>query len=299
MTQFELLTAAALWEMARRGVDVGVVEAGLGGRYDATSVVAPGCHRAHQRRRSSTRAGSGRRSPTSPRRSSRSSSRARRSCSAQGLAPDGAGGGRARRGRARSRDRAPRGRCRPDCELRAPRHLPAAQPRARARRRGGAPAPAGRELDERRRARRGRRRLAIPGRLQALAERAADGARRRAQPRRRRGARRVAAARSSTAPPALVLGVLEDKDAAGMLRALLPALPAGVVHRAARAARALRPPRCSRRRASSASRTPCASRGPSARWRRRAGGPPSTARACSRRARSISSASCSACPRER
>ncbi len=41
VTQFELLTAAALWEMARRGVDVGVVEAGLGGRYDATSVVAP------------------------------------------------------------------------------------------------------------------------------------------------------------------------------------------------------------------------------------------------------------------
>ena len=42
VTQFELLTAAALWEMARRGVEVGVVEAGLGGRYDATSVVAPG-----------------------------------------------------------------------------------------------------------------------------------------------------------------------------------------------------------------------------------------------------------------
>ena len=32
-------TAAALWEMARREVQVGVVEAGLGGRYDATSVV--------------------------------------------------------------------------------------------------------------------------------------------------------------------------------------------------------------------------------------------------------------------
>ena len=39
VTQFELLTAAALWEMARREVDVAVVEAGLGGRYDATSVV--------------------------------------------------------------------------------------------------------------------------------------------------------------------------------------------------------------------------------------------------------------------
>jgi len=39
VTQFELLTAAALWEMARRRVDVAVMEAGLGGRYDATSVI--------------------------------------------------------------------------------------------------------------------------------------------------------------------------------------------------------------------------------------------------------------------
>jgi dihydrofolate synthase / folylpolyglutamate synthase len=39
VTQFELLTAAAFWEMARREVDVAVVEAGLGGRYDATSVI--------------------------------------------------------------------------------------------------------------------------------------------------------------------------------------------------------------------------------------------------------------------
>jgi dihydrofolate synthase/folylpolyglutamate synthase len=39
VTQFELLTAAALWEMARRQVQVAVIEAGLGGRYDATSVI--------------------------------------------------------------------------------------------------------------------------------------------------------------------------------------------------------------------------------------------------------------------
>jgi dihydrofolate synthase / folylpolyglutamate synthase len=39
VTQFELLSAAALWEMARQEVDVAVVEAGLGGRYDATSVI--------------------------------------------------------------------------------------------------------------------------------------------------------------------------------------------------------------------------------------------------------------------
>lgn len=39
VTQFELLTAAAFWAMAQRGVEVAVVEAGLGGRYDATSVI--------------------------------------------------------------------------------------------------------------------------------------------------------------------------------------------------------------------------------------------------------------------
>lgn len=39
VTQFELLTAAALDELARAHVDVAVVEAGLGGRYDATNVL--------------------------------------------------------------------------------------------------------------------------------------------------------------------------------------------------------------------------------------------------------------------
>jgi dihydrofolate synthase / folylpolyglutamate synthase len=38
-TQFELLTAAALTEFAERAVDVAVVEAGLGGRHDATNVL--------------------------------------------------------------------------------------------------------------------------------------------------------------------------------------------------------------------------------------------------------------------
>jgi dihydrofolate synthase / folylpolyglutamate synthase len=40
VTQFELLTAAALWAIGQRRVDVAVIEAGLGGRYDATSVIA-------------------------------------------------------------------------------------------------------------------------------------------------------------------------------------------------------------------------------------------------------------------
>src|SRR4051812_33827344 len=39
VTQFEALTAAAYWELARRGVEVAVIEAGLGGRYDATNVI--------------------------------------------------------------------------------------------------------------------------------------------------------------------------------------------------------------------------------------------------------------------
>jgi dihydrofolate synthase/folylpolyglutamate synthase len=38
-TQFEVLTAAAFAEFAARGVDVAVVEAGLGGRFDATNVL--------------------------------------------------------------------------------------------------------------------------------------------------------------------------------------------------------------------------------------------------------------------
>jgi dihydrofolate synthase/folylpolyglutamate synthase len=38
-TQFELLTAAALADFAAAGVDVAVVEAGLGGRHDATNVL--------------------------------------------------------------------------------------------------------------------------------------------------------------------------------------------------------------------------------------------------------------------
>lgn len=38
-TQFESLTAAALLEFAERGVDAAVLEAGLGGRLDATNVV--------------------------------------------------------------------------------------------------------------------------------------------------------------------------------------------------------------------------------------------------------------------
>jgi dihydrofolate synthase / folylpolyglutamate synthase len=40
VTQFELLAATAFAEFARQGVEVAVVEAGLGGRHDATNVLA-------------------------------------------------------------------------------------------------------------------------------------------------------------------------------------------------------------------------------------------------------------------
>jgi dihydrofolate synthase/folylpolyglutamate synthase len=39
VTQFEALTAAAYHELAARGVEVAVIEAGLGGRFDATNVI--------------------------------------------------------------------------------------------------------------------------------------------------------------------------------------------------------------------------------------------------------------------
>ncbi len=42
VTQFEALTAAAYSELARRDVAVSVIEAGLGGRFDATNVIPSG-----------------------------------------------------------------------------------------------------------------------------------------------------------------------------------------------------------------------------------------------------------------
>lgn len=41
LTWFELLTALAFWHFAREGVEVGIIEVGLGGRLDATNVVLP------------------------------------------------------------------------------------------------------------------------------------------------------------------------------------------------------------------------------------------------------------------
>ena len=58
-TQFESITAAALTAFADAGVDVAVVEAGLGGRHDATNVLALARRAADERRASSTPTSSG------------------------------------------------------------------------------------------------------------------------------------------------------------------------------------------------------------------------------------------------
>src|SRR5689334_15735691 len=41
-TEFEALTAAAMLELSRSGIDLAVVEVGMGGRLDATNVLDPG-----------------------------------------------------------------------------------------------------------------------------------------------------------------------------------------------------------------------------------------------------------------
>ena len=144
VTQFELLTAAAFSELARQGVEVAVIEAGLGGRWDATNVLgaASSCSPTSA---SSTRAGSGRRSPTSRGRSSRSCRPGAtlvlgdESPEVEALARETGRGDRApaaRRagvaGRAARRRRGVRG---------CPARLPAAQLRRRRGRRGGAARP--------------------------------------------------------------------------------------------------------------------------------------------------------------
>ena len=172
-----------------------MIEAGLGGRYDATNVIPSKVQVLTSVGLEHTRwlGPDGR--PRSRARSSTSCSRARRSCSDTGLHPEA----RCRR-RARSRrSAAPRivhAGADPGAPLGRARRLPAAQLRARAGRRRGVP--------RRARPRRGRRprrpRCCVPGRLQVIDAGAADAARRRPQPRRDRRARRVAA--RAVRPPA-------------------------------------------------------------------------------------------------
>ncbi len=218
VTQFELLTAAALWEMARREVDVAVVEAGLGGRYDATSVVAPGVTVLTNVALEHTRW----LGPTIADIAEEKLAVVQEGATlvlGEGLAPEALAVAERVAGE-RGAEIVHPAPLPSDLSLRAPgafqrRNLALARAAAAAHLRR-----VGLELDERT-VREAAETLAVPGRLQALAgepHTVLDGAHNPAA---------VAALVESLGevfdgPPALVLGVLEDKDAAGMLRTLLP-----------------------------------------------------------------------------
>ena len=138
VTQFELLTAAALWEIAEQEAQVAAIEAGLGGRYDATSVIesrvtaltnvglehtrwlGPTLHDIAEEKLAVVRPGD--------------DARARRRAGARGACGRRARGRRARRAhRRRAGELAGRVAARQ-------RRVPAAKLRARARRRGDLPA---------------------------------------------------------------------------------------------------------------------------------------------------------------
>ena len=87
VTQFEALTAAAYSEMARQDVECAVIEAGLGGRYDATNVIPSTGPGADQRRPGAHALAGADARPTSPARSSTWCSRRGRWCWAAGWRP--------------------------------------------------------------------------------------------------------------------------------------------------------------------------------------------------------------------
>ncbi len=218
VTQFELLTAAALWEMARREVDVAVVEAGLGGRYDATSVVAPGVTVLTNVALEHTRW----LGPTIADIAEEKLAVVQQGATlvlGEGLAPAALAVAERVAGE-RGAEIVHPAPLPSDLRLRSPgafqrRNLALARAAAAAHLRR-----AGRELDERA-VREAAETLAVPGRLQVLPGEpptVLDGA---------HNPDAAAALAESLgevfdAAPALVLGVLEDKDAAGILRTLLP-----------------------------------------------------------------------------
>ena len=229
VTQFEALTAAAYWELARAGVEVAVVEAGLGGRYDATSVIRSDVQVLTNVSLEHTRW----LGPTE------------RHIAEEKLAVvparRHAGHGPARpRGRATSRSGWPPSAAPRLLMLRAttstmPRATCGSRP---ARRRSSARTSRSRWRRRRRYAGSARRRRrcaraaesgdALPGRMEVVADAAAHDPRRRAQPGRR--SPRCCAALDALVgerPLVAVLSILDDKDAAGMLAALVPRCHAG------------------------------------------------------------------------
>ena len=224
MTQFELLTAAAYDELARREVEVAVVEAGLGGRWDATNVldaavvVLTNVGLEHTRWLGPTVADIAREKLAVVRPAATlvlgdvdDEVRALAEATGARIVRAGRGGRRAAR-------------------------LPAHELRRRGRR--------GARADRRRSTRWRSPRVAagmrVPGRLQQVGEAPLtilDGAHNPS------GMAALAAALPDVVgerPLVAVVSVLDDKDAAGMLRALLPAC-AAVVFTASRNPRALSP----------------------------------------------------------
>ncbi len=208
VTQFELLTAAAFSELARREVEVAVVEAGLGGRWDATNVlgaevvVLTNVGLEHTRWLGPTIADiAGEKLAVV------------RPDATLVLGDDAARGERARGGDRRA-DRPPRARPRST--------LPGYQRLNFAAAVAAAEAILGRPVDAC-----SRPACSVPGRLQVVAQRPLtiyDGA---------HNAPGIAALADSVPEGTVaVLSILDDKDAAEMLRALLPRLSAAVFTRA-------------------------------------------------------------------
>ena len=205
--------------MARREVDVAVVEAGLGGRYDATSVVAPEVTVLTNVALEHTRW----LGPTIADIAEEKLAVVQEGATlvlGEGLAPDALAVAERVAGERGAEIVRPARRCPPTCIFAHPGPSSGATSRSRAPPRPRTCAVVGRELDERA-VREAAESLAVPGRLQALAGEpptVLDGA---------HNPDAAAALADSLeevfdGAPALVLGVLEDKDAAGMLRTLLP-----------------------------------------------------------------------------
>ena len=205
VTQFELLTAAAFDALARGGVEVAVVEAGLGGRYDATERPARPGRRAHQRRprahalarpddrRHRAREARGRRA--------RRDAGARRRPSPRSSALAEATG---------ARDRARRSRLESDCSPGVPaRQLRAGLRRGRARCSGSS---------TRRSSRTSPRGSPCPGGCRS----SPSGRSRSSTARTTRAGSRPLAAALPERPFVGVVSILDDKDAAAMLRVLAP-----------------------------------------------------------------------------
>ena len=222
VTQFEALTAAAYHELARRGVEVAVIEAGLGGRFDATNVIPSKVQVLTSVSLEHTR-WLGPTLTDIARGEARGGARPRHARRRASCRPEVRRGG-ARRSAAERHARLVARRARRRRGLPASRggRLPARQLRPRGGRRGGLPRPAARRTGALRAA---AAETVVPGRLEAVGERPLtlfDGAHNPS------GAHALAASLpdvfGSRRPRVAVVGVLEDKDAAGMLETLLPHL---------------------------------------------------------------------------